>query len=458
MRAKANGSDPEETLLTKRSLQLSLSPPRCPPYGTAHRSVLAGTSPFSDPYVEHHGDDQAHSAYNKHSAIGKGGIRERVMHLVYNANFSVPHPHLSVAPEGGDKVTRFLGTILPLSWQNYCRDSGGFRSISDRLVTSSMPFGAMANPGAALDFLRLTRKVHSMPYGKHESQFIDMFFPECSREEMTGMVFFVHGGAWGGGKPLFYRLIALPFLKMKLAVAIVGYRVYPMADANTQVNDLNSAYRELWKRYPDLCGPSRTKRQIGFCVVGHSSGAHIGLLMIVEELKRLMHVEQSKVESPENKLSITTIHTPIDKFVGISGPYDISQHFDYEASRGVEELSPMKAANGYTREQFRLNSPALRLQDFLISIPESEKLSPDNFFPDTLLIHGILDSTVPFTATSEAARVLKSCGVKKLVESYIPLTGHQDAVMHLMLGGRVQNSIVRWLRSGGSQEMPHSRL
>jgi acetyl esterase/lipase len=440
----------DETLLTKKSLELSLSPPRCPPFGTAHHSVLLGTNPLNDPYVSTDHHDDAHSKYNHTTS---GNVRERLMYLVYNARHNgIRHPHLSVGPEVGDQVTRFLGTILPLSWQNHCRDSGGFRSIVDNLVTSSISGGVVTNPRAAIRYLKLTQRCQTIHYGSHhESQFIDMFFPEdCSQEEMTGLVFFVHGGAWGSGKPWFYRLVAQPFLDRNLAVAIVGYRVYPDADVHTQVRDLDSAYLELSKRYPDLCGPIRLKRPIGVCVMGHSSGAHVALLMVVEQAKRLLHVEESRLLVDSHQLPSSGATTEpslllVDSFVGISGPYDISHHFDYEAARGVEELSPMKAANGYTREQFRLNTPALRVQEFLISFQESSRLALDHFFPKTLLIHGIEDDTVPFTATSESARILRACGLTKCEEFYAPLTGHQDAVMHLMFGGRVQTAVVDWL-------------
>ena len=105
-------------------------------------------------------------------------------------------------------------------------------------------------------------------------------------------------------------------------------------------------------------------------VMGHSSGAHIALLMVVDQIKRLILLEESKTMIRKEKKPVIQQSTLpyVDRFVGISGPYNISDHFDYEAARGVEELSPMKAACGYSREQFRWNSPALRLQDFLVSI------------------------------------------------------------------------------------------
>ena len=62
-----------------------------------------------------------------------------------------------------------------------------------------------------------------------------------------------------------------------------------------------------------------------------------------------------------------------------------------------------------------------------------------------LLIHGIEDDTVPFTATAEAARILRSCGVRHCDEVYLGRTSHQDTVMHLMLGGKTLEHVVAWI-------------
>jgi acetyl esterase/lipase len=245
----------------------------------------------------------------------------------------------------------------------------------------------------------------------------------------------------------FFQLAARPFLKLNLAVAIVGYRVYPDGNVNIQVRDLELAYQQLSEEYPDLCGPSRTHHPIGLVVVGHSSGAHIALMMIVEQVKRLLLVQEENSEIRNVPL--------VDKWVGLSGPYDVSHHFDYEAARGVEELSPLKPACGYSREQFRKNSPVLRLQDFLASIQEHRELCPSLFFPSTLLVHGMEDSTVPFTATSEAARLLRACGLSNVDEYYVPRGGHPDTVVELMLGGKVPRAIVKWfMTDAASQEAP----
>ncbi|KAL3933704.1 MAG: hypothetical protein SGARI_003649 [Bacillariaceae sp.] len=240
---------------------------------------------------------------------------------------------------------------------------------------------------------------------------------------------------------------------MGLAVAIVGYRVYPLSQTvQDQVDDLEAAFETLVEEYPqwcDSCDSNHEKEDgddnhhYGTIVMGHSSGAHIALLWLVDRVKRRMRLPKQ-----ESNPIITT-------FVGMSGPYNIEHHFDYEAARGVEEISPLKPCNGYTREQFLRNSPVCRLQDVLKDV--SSESGMQDYFPRwSLLIHGIEDDTVPFTASCEAARVLRSCGVTSCDEIYVPETGHQDCVVALMLGGRAQTEIVEWLKtaSGGRVESP----
>lgn len=136
----------------------------------------------------------------------------------------------------------------------------------------------------------------------------------------------------------------------------------------------------------------------------------------------------------------------------------------------------MKPANGYTREQFRRNTPALRLRDLLTTFSEGSTnvddskgargeeraLSLKPYFPKTLFVHGIEDTTVPYTSTSKAARIVRQCGIDQCHEQYVPGTGHQDAIIHMMLGGRVKTAIMDWLTHShhhmDSSSASHSRL
>ena len=148
--------------------------------------------------------------------------------------------------------------------------------------------------------------------------------------------------------------------------------------------------------------------------MGHSSGAHISLLMAVQRVERyldkmdIVHHQSFEVSQRD------TLH--FDKYVGLSGVYDISHHFDYEAGRGVEELSPMKPACGYTRNAFDHFSPALKLQTLLSRRIAGEYMHHQGktinvdeiifkLMPDMLLVHvgvenafhGVENAIVPFT-------------------------------------------------------------
>jgi len=219
-----------------------------------------------------------------------------------------------------------------------------------------------------------------------------------------------------------YRLTARPFLAMGKSVAIVGYRNYPDADVNSQVSDVERAMVELFDRCPDLMH--------NVTIMGHSSGAHIGMLLLIELVKK----------RNENNIIFS-----IKEFVGISGVYGIDDHFAFEANRGVEEVSPLKPACGNTHENFARCSPDYRLRNLVKTLDKGLLFQ---IFPRILFIHGMEDSTVPFTATSKIAACFRSCGIE-VSERYHGKVGHQDAIMDVMFGGIVCESLINWLKSNG---------
>ena len=418
------------------------------------------------------------------------------------------------------KTTRWLGRTIPLKWQHKFRDGGGFRWLADSMVTSlAIPLGAITCPSAAKDFLDVSKNIRHLNYGDHESQFIEVFLPVGYNENfdrtarsttypVRGMVFFCHGGAWGSGKPWYYRLAAKPFLEVGLAVAIVGYRVYPLCGSpgkqngdrggsRTQIDDLDAALRTLAREYPEWCDKNFEDRlvdrsprghsdthianhipHLGTIVVAHSSGAHISMLWMVENLQKSITKRQNHSPTNNRTNDIATLEITIDAFVGVSGVYNIGHHFDYEAGRGVEEISPLKPANGYDRQSFAEHSPPWKVQHELIRKLNEMKHrdllglsgSPDVSIPSfpnrMLLLHGAEDDVVPFPTTSDAAKLLKQClgagsssndGDRDMTidECYIPNTGHQDAVVDLMMlrgrKGPVTSTMLDWLINGNRQ-------
>jgi acetyl esterase/lipase len=79
--------------------------------------------------------------------------------------------------------------------------------------------------------------------------------------------------------------------------------------------------------------------------MGHSSGAHISMLYLIRAYEA--------GQAPSSRVC---------GYVGLSGVYDITSHFEYESMRGVEVLSPMQAAAGHTVAAMRHCSPTLLIQ------------------------------------------------------------------------------------------------
>jgi pimeloyl-ACP methyl ester carboxylesterase len=141
----------------------------------------------------------------------------------------------------------------------------------------------------------------------------------------------------------------------------------------------------------------------------------------------------------------------VDALIVGSGVYDVERQKQQERRLGVAEVSPLSAANGFTRENFRRYSP--QLLDYL----------PENF-PPTLLIHGEDDDVTPLENSKDFYRILedkskgvgRSEGLSGALTRRRPFpmhqleileeTGHQDVVTNTCLGkGRAQAAILDWI-------------
>lgn len=355
-----------------------------------------------------------------------------------------------------ERARQQVQTRVKESLDNFLRDSGLLRSFMDFFVTIGVPALAIDNPEIVPRFLRLTQECTRIPYGEEEHwtqafdtyrdrmQAIDMFMPE--NEKPRGLLFFVHGGAWGSGLPWMYRLLAHPFLQKGMAVAVVGYRTFPDGDMNDQVEDLEMAAEKLTELYPELC---TKESDYGVCVMGHSSGAHIAMSMLANRLQQKLRPQQQPTDEEARMMRI-------DSFIGLSAPYEISSHYDFETGRGLKELSPMKAACGYDEERLSDFSPVLKLFQQMIKHPRQVCQEVNEVCPRIALIHGDNDDTVPFTSTRQAAKLLSMAGINKCDELYLKETGHSDTVFHLMFGGETMDFISKWLERDVASEAEKS--
>ncbi|CAB9512102.1 Carboxylesterase [Seminavis robusta] len=321
------------------------------------------------------------------------------------------------------------------------RDSGFFFYLMEIMSVDKVVPTVLKYPGVLARKFRLSRHKRVIHYGQQSSsQKIEIYLPAQTdefRKPASGLVVFVHGGAWGSGGPASYELMADTFMDVNWAIAVVGYRVYPEGDASTQIQDVELAVAEIAKFFPLLC-------QNNVFLFGHSSGAHVCMLAIVERARR--DLEVSRISSAA-ALDRRRKRINFDGLIGMSGPYNIDRHYDYEAGRGVEQISPMSPANGHSRQMFLRFSPAVQLVDIASQCTsEDERQAVRCAIPPITLIHGLNDKTVPHSATEEAARLLKTTDVADCKEIYVDDTGHEQTIMELMLGGPVQDIFTKLLQ------------
>jgi acetyl esterase/lipase len=326
---------------------------------------------------------------------------------------------------------------------HFVRDSGVFYTLMEFMALQHALPILLKYPSVLWRMFQASRRRKVITYGKQSSsQKVDLFMPSPEdgdhQEPARGLLVFVHGGAWGSGSPAQYSMIAKPFLRINWAVAVVGYRVYPEGDVTTQILDVEMAAAEVTRLYPNL-------NQGNICLFGHSSGAHVCMLAAVERARR--ELELSRTLAPQELLRWRRRQVNFDSFIGISGPYNILHHYDYEAGRGVEQISPMAPANGHSSEMFLRFSPAVQFHKLTcLCKSEEERQVLRRAMPPTTLMHGRDDKTVPCSSTEEAARLINSTGVTVCKEIYVEDTGHEETILQVMLGGPVQDILLGLLQ------------
>ena len=254
----------------------------------------------------------------------------------------------------------------------------------------------------------------AIQYGDHPMQVAHLMRP---LHESDRLIIFIHGGAWGSGRPWMYRLVARPLLQQNYSVAVIGYRTYPDTDVSGQVEDVKLATEKILEHSPKFAENDLT-------IMGHSSGCHIGLLSLLDEafLRRVK----------------------IGSYISLAGVFDIVKHFQFETGRGVEEISPLKPACGGTEASFKQFSPTYLIRDFI-------RKHGSDILPQMLFVHGALDNIVPYTSTTELTQELQK-GIddqpsekQRFKTLILPELDHAGTIIQVMMGGETRDRVLSWM-------------
>ncbi|XP_029960708.1 probable isoprenylcysteine alpha-carbonyl methylesterase ICME [Salarias fasciatus] len=225
------------------------------------------------------------------------------------------------------------------------------------------------------------------------------------------LVVFIYGGGWGSGERSIYCLLARRMAEeLRATVICPDYWTYPKGNVLGMVQDVADCL--VWAQENGRTFNFDTEKVV---LIGHSAGAHLcalTTLFLIDEREELF-IELS--QQRDVTLSIRGI-------IGLSGVYDIMDHYVYEQKRAVEYVSTMhKAMNGV--ENFQYYSPTHLLRDL-----SQDKLSR---VPQMALLHGTNDVVVPHEASAKFSELLTSLSLK--VSLYLlPDLNHTEIATNLM--------------------------
>ncbi|XP_026177688.1 probable isoprenylcysteine alpha-carbonyl methylesterase ICMEL2 isoform X2 [Mastacembelus armatus] len=247
---------------------------------------------------------------------------------------------------------------------------------------------------------------------------LDLYYPpnkgKCE-DVLAPLVVFIYGGAWGSGERSIYCLLARQMAEeLGAAVICPDYCTYPKGNVLGMVQDIADCL--IWVQES---GQKFNFDKGNVVLIGHSAGAHLCALttLFLTDTREELFIEASK----QRDITLT-----IRGVIGLSGVYDIRDHYEHERKRAIEYVSTMhKAMNGV--ENFEYYSPTHLLKKF-----SQDKLKR---VPPFALLHGTSDIIVPVESSTKFSELLTSLSVK--VSLYLlPRVGHTELVTDLMASDR----------------------
>ncbi|KAK0146378.1 putative isoprenylcysteine alpha-carbonyl methylesterase ICME [Merluccius polli] len=255
-------------------------------------------------------------------------------------------------------------------------------------------------------------------FGRRSNK-LDLYYcPTAGRgagEKTVPLVVFIYGGAWGSGDRSIYCLLARRMAEeLGATVVCPDYCTYPKGNVLCMVQDITDCL--VWARENDK---KFNFDKDNIVLIGHSAGAHLSALAI---LFLIDGRDELFVEAGVQR----DITKAIRGLIGLSGVYNILDHYEHEQMRAVEYVSTMhKAMNGV--HNFPYYSPEHILNTF-----SGDKLER---VPPISLLHGTNDIIVPAESSSKFSELLTSRSVKASLY-LLPNIDHTEIVTDLMVPDR----------------------
>ena len=181
------------------------------------------------------------------------------------------------------------------------RRKSSLLNLAAALLTLLLPACTTLNMINAITPKNDVSVVKGIAYGSHPRQRLDIYRPAETADQAAVVVFY-YGGAWESGERADYEFVARKLAARGLVVVVPDYRVYPEVRFPGFVKDGTQAAAWVLDHRRDF-----SMKSAPVFLMGHSAGAHIAMLVGVDQryLRQLGH------DSDE-----------LAGIIGLAGPYD----------------------------------------------------------------------------------------------------------------------------------------
>ena len=244
-------------------------------------------------------------------------------------------------------------------------------------------------------------------YSADSSACLDVYTPATG----TGhpVVVFFHGGGWYQFSKLVYAPVAMKLVPHDIVVVMVGYTLYPAADAHQMTREAAAAIAWTLEHIAEYGGdPARV------VVAGQSAGAHLAMLSTLDA-QYLAALGHSSAE--------------LRGLIGISGVYDVA------------------AEDAFLRTQ---RQPTKLLEEVMGGTENYAARSPLSYvradLPPVLLIHGDADTTVSPSISTAFHEALQATGAQSELVIY-PGHGHAELLFYALADEQEElvQTLVAWI-------------
>jgi len=236
-----------------------------------------------------------------------------------------------------------------------------------------------------------------LTYGPLPANTLDLYLPSTGKNHPVVVFFF--GGGWDSGDKAFYKFVGAALAEAGIIAVVPNYRLYPRAKFPAFMQD--AAQAVAWARGHALDWGGDPER---LYVVGHSAGAHIAVLLALDE----EYLRQAGGSSRW-----------LSGVVGLSGPYNF-----------------LPFTEDYLNDLF---GPAA-------NFPRTQ---PINYVradaPPLLLMHGLQDQRVRPANTRSLAAAMQAVG-GRVTTHYFEQAGHSDLVAAFSTAKRRRLPVLQGIR------------